>query len=115
MAPPRPTPALPEEEIVTPLQKMLTGTLFGSIIFVPLTSFALYLLPFYKMSELYRGTYWVIGAVLGIGLGAALAVFWMTRLPRMISRRAERSSGRGRKGRAPLVAEVADEDEDAEK
>ena len=90
MAKPVSTPTSTEaaEEVITPLQKLLAGTLLLSFITVPIFSFAFYLLPFYKATgALYRGDYWLIGALLGIALSAAFSYVWMTMLPGILERR----------------------------
>lgn len=90
MAKPVPTPASPqaEEEVITPLQKLLAGTLLLSLIVVPVSSFAFYLAPFYKApGALYRGEYWAIGALLGIAVSAVFSYVWMTMLPGILERR----------------------------
>jgi hypothetical protein len=90
MAKPVSTPPSQGEpaEVITPLQKLLAGTFVLSLITVPVFSFVFYLAPFYKgEGALYRGTYWVLGAFLGIALSAAFSWFWMTMLPGILEKR----------------------------
>jgi hypothetical protein len=90
MAKPVATPAAAAEgqEVLTPLQKILAGTLVLSFITVPIFSFVFYLAPFYKApGAAYRGEYWLIGGALAIVLSAAFSWFWMTRLPGLLEAR----------------------------
>ena len=92
MARPSPTPpTLAEQEVVTPLQKLLTGTFLLSIVFCPVIAFALYLLPFYKApGAAYRGDYFMYGIGAGVAFAFAFSFVWMAYLPGLAARRAER-------------------------
>jgi hypothetical protein len=82
-------------EVLTPLQKVLTGTLLLSLITVPIFSFGFYLAPFYKAAGApYRGDFWIYGALLGVALSAAFAFVWMTWLPAFLEKRQTRREER---------------------
>jgi hypothetical protein len=88
-------PAAETNEVVTPLQMILTGTLLISMILAPLVAFGLYLSPLYKApGALYRGTYFMIGLGVGVLLAAVLSVFWMSYLPGLLVRREQRQAER---------------------
>ena len=98
MARGNPTPTAPTEEpeqVVTPLQKMLTGTLLLSLILAPIMAWGLYLAPFYKASgALYRGEYFLIGLALAIVAAAVFSYLWMAVLPGFLVKREERRAAR---------------------
>jgi hypothetical protein len=76
---------------VTPLQKLLTGTLLWSFVLVPLASFVIYLAPIYKaFPTVYHGTFWLIGAGAGIGAAFLFSFLWMSYVPKLLVRRAEK-------------------------
>ena len=82
-------------EVITPLQKLLAGTLVLSLISVPLFSFAFYLLPFYKAEgAMYRGSYWLIGALVAIAVSAVFSYLWMTAVPGILEKRKTRAAER---------------------
>ena len=90
MAKPVATPPVQAEgaEVLTPLQKILAGTLLLALMAVPLFTFVFYLAPFYKApGAMYRGTYWLIGGTLALVLCVAFSWFWMTRLPGLLEAR----------------------------
>jgi hypothetical protein len=100
MARPQPTPAVvaEEEEVITPLQKILVGTTLITFILGPIFSFALYLLPFYKAEgALYRGAFYLLGFLGAILLSAFISWFWMARLPGVIEKRQAKRSERALK------------------
>src|SRR2546422_3795406 len=84
-------PAPPAEEVVTPLQKVLTGTFLLSIILCPLLAFGLFVSPIYKApNAYYQGDYYLIGFGGGVALSFVLAFLWMAYLPGLFGRRAAR-------------------------
>src|SRR6267378_1447266 len=88
-----PTPAV--EEVVTPLQKVLTSTFLLSIILCPLLGFGLFVSPLYKApTAYYQGDYYIIAAGAGLGLSLLLSFLWMSYLPGLIERRAQRKVAR---------------------
>ncbi len=81
--------------MLTPLQKILAGTLLLSLITVPIFTFVFYLAPFYKApGAAYRGDYWLIGGTIAIALSAAFSWFWMTKLPGLLEARQKRRVAR---------------------
>ncbi len=93
MARPKPTPADASEaqDVVTPLQQMLTGTLLLSFILSPILAWGLYLAPFYKaQGALYRGDYFLLGLAGGVIVSAAFSYVWMAVLPSYLLKRDER-------------------------
>jgi len=97
MAKPEPTPQASEsgEEVLTPLQMMLAGTFLLSIVLVPLSTFVMYLAPFYKAEgALYRGDYWLFGGIIGIAFSAFFSWFWMTKLPGLLETRRTKREAR---------------------
>jgi hypothetical protein len=87
-----PSSSAPEAvEVATPLQKLLVGSLLWALILVPLFGFVFYLSPIYKaFPSVYRGDFFILGVGLGVVAAVAFAFAWMTFVPRMIERRAEK-------------------------
>lgn len=97
MARAKPTPggAQEAEDVVTPLQQILTGTLLLSLILSPILAWGLYLAPFYKaQGALYRGDYFLLGLAGGIIVSAAFSYVWMAVLPSYLVKRDERHAAR---------------------
>lgn len=96
--------------MLTPLQKLLAGTLVLALIAVPIFTFVFYLAPFYKApGAMYRGNYWLIGGTLAIVLCVAFSWFWMTKLPDLLearqAKRVERAAAQREERRVEKRAE----------
>jgi hypothetical protein len=111
---PTPTAVAEEEEVITPLQKILVGTTLLTFILGPIFSFALYLVPFYKAEgALYRGAYYLLGFLAAILLSAFIAWFWMARLPALIEKREAKHAERALKEKEQKRADAKQAREDA--
>lgn len=118
MSRPNPTPpaAAEAQDVVTPLQQILTGTLLLSLILSPILAWGLYLSPLYKaQGALYRGDYFLLGLAAGILISAAFSYLWMAVIPSYLARREERHAARAVEEKAEKRAAArAERDEAAE-